>query len=105
MTGHLLNDEEAQTMALILQDVRKRRGLAEEAEKQPVGDLSLTVDIRLGNDAMQTGDNLADALDKIAAELRDWSGSDPITGATHPASVWDVNGSRVGAWTIQEVAQ
>jgi hypothetical protein len=65
-------------------------------------ELTLAVTIRLGNDAMQTGEDLANALEGIANDLREWSGPEPITGETHAASLFDINGNRVGQWKVRE---
>ena len=51
-----------------------------------------TLDIRLGNEAMTSLDDVASALHSIAAKLRDG-----VTGGT----VRDTNGNMVGGYTIK----
>ncbi len=50
-----------------------------------------TVSIEFGNDAMQTGTDVADALDDIARKLR---------GGYESGSVRDINGNTVGSWQL-----
>jgi hypothetical protein len=54
------------------------------------------IEIRLGNDAMQTGDDVARALRKIAQRLATWVDGKP-TDTDHGA-VMDDNGNKVGIW-------
>ena len=54
--------------------------------------------IRLGNDAMQTGDQIADALRRVGELLRDFS---PDTFHGKPHRVLDANGNTVGTWEIK----
>lgn len=51
--------------------------------------------IRLGNDLMQTGEDVADALAGIAGDLCDF---DLVEHSS--ASIKDVNGNRVGEWFL-----
>lgn len=60
---------------------------------------SFTLNIRLGNDAMQTGHDVADALEKAGEELRWIDGGLDFDG---PRTIWDINGNRVGSYAVQE---
>lgn len=60
--------------------------------------LELRIVIRLGNDAMQSGADVAAALRAIAADVDAHDTMVP----THAATVWDVNGNRVGQWKVGE---
>lgn len=59
-----------------------------------------TLDIRLGNDAMQTGDDIAAAL-RIAADQVE-SAYDGDGKPSSKVLVWDANGNSVGLWEIAE---
>lgn len=50
--------------------------------------------IELGNDAMLTGDDVADALERIVPLLR--------RGAGGHVAILDQNGNRVGDWSFDE---
>lgn len=67
-----------------------------------MSDLELRVTIRLGNDAMQTGEDLSDALRVIASDVK-YLGT--LSRGTHAVTVLDVNGNRVGQWKIREGEQ
>jgi hypothetical protein len=54
-----------------------------------------TLEIELGNAAMQTGEDVAHALRVAAAALEE-------VGCSR-SSIWDVNGNRVGVWTLEAV--
>ena len=62
---------------------------------------ALEITIRLGNAEMQTGENIADALETIAARLREFYGSDDLR-EWHNLSggVLDLNGNHVGRWVV-----
>jgi hypothetical protein len=55
------------------------------------------VEIKLGNDAMQTPEDVADALEKVARELRQdgWRGF--CTGG-----IRDINGNTVGHYSTRD---
>lgn len=55
-----------------------------------------TLTINLGNDVMQTADDVSNALRKVAARLRgrDWS--------DWAEKVQDENGNTVGEWTLSD---
>lgn len=61
----------------------------------------LRLRIDLGNDAMQTGTDVAAALRKIAARI-----DDEIDGEDMPVTlsqtILDLNGNRVGQWNVRE---
>lgn len=52
-----------------------------------------TLRIRLGNSEMQTGSDVASALRRAADMLEEY-------GADAPQSLLDVNGNRVGGWSV-----
>lgn len=54
------------------------------------GTFTLTID--LGNDAMRTAADVADALEAVAARVR----ADGLQA--HAQSIRDANGNRVGSW-------
>jgi hypothetical protein len=54
--------------------------------------------IGLGNDAMQDGRDVADALRKVAAQIEDYH----FPGPSVPRPIKDINGSQVGTWAIEE---
>lgn len=60
--------------------------------------MKFVLKIELGNDAMQTPNDVADALRKLATRLQDciWSG-DP----TALERIRDANGATVGSWTVE----
>ena len=56
---------------------------------------SYIIDIRLGNDMMQTGGDVAGALRKLADRIEEESPE------LEPHSLFDVNGNRVGEASLQ----
>ena len=58
--------------------------------------MEFKVRIRLGNEAMQTAEDLADALRRLAekVERADVSGDHGV--------IMDTNGNRVGTWDIED---
>lgn len=60
--------------------------------------MEFTLKIRLGNDAMQTPEDVADALERAASKIRRF---EPLTRPTH-AFVIDSNGNTVGRWELSE---
>jgi hypothetical protein len=67
--------------------------------------LKFTVEIRLGNDAMQSGSDIADALAAVARKLEDFYGQaslrvigEPIV----PILITDANGNVVGKASVTE---
>lgn len=59
--------------------------------------INFQINIILGNAAMQTGEDVAAALEGVAARLRDTS-LEPGVSAT----IRDVNGGTVGVWFTEE---
>ena len=63
--------------------------------------MKFSLDIELGNAAMQTGDDVAEALRKVAQKL-----ADTYDGTTLPnwefGTIKDANGNAVGVWTTEE---
>lgn len=62
----------------------------------------VNISIRLGNEAMQDGTDVARALDKIIDEL-EWNYTaqlKPHVGLSKP--ILDLNGNVVGTWTITD---
>lgn len=57
-----------------------------------------TLGITLGNDAMQTAEDIAAALESVAATLRDAGGFDEFAGG----GIRDLNGDVVGSWMVDE---
>jgi len=55
-----------------------------------------TLTIALGNEEMQTGDNVAGALDRITYHLRSFGHLTP----TAPVLIRDRNGNNVGKWSV-----
>lgn len=62
----------------------------------------LNLNITLGNDAMQTGHDVADALEKVATRLRQEYADSRVESYT--GSVRDLNGNRVGSYTVRDDA-
>jgi len=61
-----------------------------------------TLTITLGNDAMQTGADVAQALRAAAERLEDRYGFDYIDEWTGlGAFIYDANGNKVGRWGIE----
>ena len=56
-----------------------------------------TLTIRLGNDAMQTGGDIADALHKVAERIDTHRGGEIDSGV---GRIMDDNGNHVGDWSI-----
>lgn len=64
--------------------------------------MQFTITLKLGNDAMRTGDDVAEALHAVADRLTH-------TGSAHDAlqpgaggPMFDANGNRVGSWDVTE---
>jgi len=64
--------------------------------------MQLRLQIVLGNDGMLTGEDLADALERVAANVREYYESAAVHEPTHPAKILDRNGQGVGGWKIEE---
>lgn len=60
--------------------------------------LTFTLTITLGNDAMQTGEDVAEALNRAADNL--WGVTEGLT-REDSGTVWDANGNTVGEWSVQ----
>lgn len=56
-----------------------------------------TLSIHMGNDAMQTPADLAEALRELAGKLSGYGNITPGSG-----SIRDINGNNVGVWDIAE---
>lgn len=54
--------------------------------------MKFTLEIKLGNEAMQTGENVAEALAEVQRRLENGHES---------GFVFDYNGNRVGEWGVQ----
>jgi hypothetical protein len=62
--------------------------------------MTFTAEITLGNDAMQTAEQLAQAIEYIANRIRAGYDAEPIR-AIITGRVRDDNGNRVGDWKIR----
>ena len=60
--------------------------------------MRFTLEIELGNDAMQTGQDVAGALRKEAQRLAEFCKKDLRPGAE--GLIRDVNGNTVGKWQV-----
>ena len=60
--------------------------------------MKFELNIGLGNDAMQDGRDVAEALRKLAIEIEEYH----FPGPSVPCRVRDANGARVGYWVITE---
>lgn len=54
-----------------------------------------TLVIKLGNDAMQTADDIAEALERVAKKVREIPTMQDFDGP-----IMDLNGNKVGVWGI-----
>lgn len=62
--------------------------------------VKFVLSIRLGNDAMQAQDDIAQALITLGKQLRDWSYErTPEIGDV--GAIKDINGNRVGGWHVE----
>ena len=57
-----------------------------------------TLEIELGNEAMESHADIVDALNRVAFEML--SPAQPTSGA-----IRDINGNKVGGWRIKEVGK
>jgi len=53
--------------------------------------MEFNLKITLGNEAMQTGEDVAGALQKVA---------EAVAEGTQNGGIWDINGNRVGEWEL-----
>ena len=60
--------------------------------------MKFTLNIELGNDAMQTGADISDALHKLAGKV--YGFDDAIEGER--GVIMDTNGNKVGEWEVAE---
>jgi hypothetical protein len=61
--------------------------------------MKFVVEIELGNDAMRTGDDVADALKKIAKHVAQYDDIEcGIYSDIENRKVYDVNGNKVGTY-------
>jgi DUF917 family protein len=56
--------------------------------------MEFTLTIQLGNAAMQTGEDVAEALARVA---------DSLQGGVQSGTIRDVNGNTVGSWDLPEL--
>lgn len=64
--------------------------------------MKFTLEIELGNDAMQTYDDIAEALCSVADFLHDNTNVAGPNEATYSnRQIFDANGNRVGSWDIE----
>ena len=59
---------------------------------------NFTLNLRLGNDAMQTPEDIAEALRRAAGWLEDYGHDDIENGGSQ--TLIDQNGNRVGSWVV-----
>jgi hypothetical protein len=59
--------------------------------------MKITIEIELGNEAMQTFDDVATAVQDCANSLSDSTG---ILCDGEAAKLWDSNGNTVGKWEV-----
>ena len=59
--------------------------------------MKFTLEIKLGNDAMQTPADIADALQDLAGDLKDAPDIEPTPSA---GTIRDINGNRIGHWQV-----
>jgi hypothetical protein len=68
--------------------------------------MRFTLEIQLGNDAMQTTRDLQRALQDLARDFRNdnlWDTNAPLTRElADDGRIYDENGNRVGRWEIGE---
>lgn len=57
------------------------------------------LEIALGNDSMKSADDVASALETVAANLRRDA---RLRGSTDGGIIWDANGNRVGSHWSEE---
>jgi hypothetical protein len=60
--------------------------------------MRFTLSIDLGNAAMQTSGDVADALMGVISKIMESEELEP----GHATSIMDVNGNRVGQWKVRE---
>jgi hypothetical protein len=60
---------------------------------------TLRLEIRTGNAAMLTGEDVAAALETAALQVRESFEYDEVV-AQHARAILDVNGNRVGQWKV-----
>jgi len=56
--------------------------------------------IKIGNAAVQSGEDLRDLIEKAAAEIREYSAEELQTGSLC-RQVRDINGNKVGQWEVK----
>jgi hypothetical protein len=61
--------------------------------------MKFTLEIELGNDAMQTAEDVSRVLFDLSDAIVDYDLSDSDSG---PGSVRDVNGNTVGHWDVTD---
>jgi hypothetical protein len=64
--------------------------------------MKFSLSIELGNDAMQSGFDVATALEAAAAYIHDLSENTGALEAQDGAAIFDTNGNRVGFWAISQ---
>lgn len=66
--------------------------------------MELNVKIDVGNDAMTSGVDLANALRKVAKDLVQCYGAESVPEPISAQRIGDMNGNRVGSWWIEGTA-
>ena len=61
---------------------------------------SFTVELELGNEAMESANDIATALRAIADQVEQHNSQ--VLRPMHSRSVMDSNGNTIGSWNIQE---
>lgn len=68
--------------------------------------LKMQVSINLGNDAMGSGYDVAEALHRIGMDVMEWDSRDinhvPHLGRVVNQTIFDRNGNDVGRWSIDD---
>ena len=62
--------------------------------------MKFTLEIELGNDAMQTYADIQGSIDHTLTAVCFTAGADPITEVDDGGILVDVNGNRVGEWEV-----
>lgn len=65
--------------------------------------MKFRLDIELGNDAMKTGEDLAQVIQGVANTVRKYNADELAQAAdeTHSMRLRDVNGNTVGSWRVE----
>jgi len=63
--------------------------------------MKFQIEIKLGNDAMQTYDDVSQALKSVRAYLKTYRQGEKVEPGDN-APIRDLNGNTVGTWTVTE---